>query len=98
MCLATGKQQVRIFCLSSLTSTDTNLYVCIGRDYNKALLSGLIIEDQTRQLLEIAIVERDYKVALSKENLWASHLWLSVEVEKGILVPPLKLILPLLHL
>ena len=98
MCLATGKQQVRIFCLSSFTSTDTNVYVCAGRDYNKALPSGLIADDRTRQLLEITIAERDYRVALSEENLLASHLWSSVEVEEGILVSPLELILPLLRL
>ena len=79
-------------------STDTNLFVYVGRDYNKALLSGLIAEEQTRQFLEIPIAERDYKVALSEENLQASHMWSSVEVEKGILVLPLELILPLLRL
>ena len=49
--------------------TDTNLFVCAGRDYNKALLSGLIADERTRLLLEIAAVERDYRVALSEENL-----------------------------
>ena len=49
-------------------------------------------------MLEISIVEHDYKIALSEENLWASHLWLSVEVEKGIHVSPLDLIFPLLRL
>ena len=78
--------------------TETNLYVCVGQDYNKALPSGLIVEDRTRQLLEITIAERDYRIALSKENLWASHLWSTVEVEKSTHVPPLDLILPLLHL
>ena len=98
VCLAIGKQQVRKFCLSSFTSTDTNLYVCASRDYNKALPRGLIAEDRTQQLLEIAIAERDYRVTLSEENLWASHLWSSVEVENCIIVPPLELILPLLCL
>ena len=56
-------------CLSSFTSTDTNIYVCAGRDYNKALSSGFIAKDQTRQLLEIAIAERNYRVALSEVNL-----------------------------
>ena len=37
-------------------------------------------------------------VALSEENLWASLLWSSVEVEKGIHVLPLDLILPLFRL
>ena len=40
--------------------TDTNVFVCAGRDYNKALPSGLIVEERTRQLLEVAVGERDY--------------------------------------
>ena len=89
VCLANRKQQVRKFCLSSFTSTGTNPFLCVGRDYNKALPSGLIAEDQPRKLLEIAIAERDYRVALSEENLWASHMWSSVEVEKGTPILPL---------
>ena len=78
--------------------TDTNLYVCVGRDYNKALPSGLIALDWTRQLLEIDIAKHDYRVALSEENLQSSHMWSSIEVDKGTLVLPLDLIFPLLRL
>ena len=42
--------------------------------------------------------ECDNRVALLEENLRVRHLWSSVEVEQGILVLPLDLILPLLHL
>ena len=49
--------------------TNTNLYVCIGQDFNKALPSGLIAEERTRKLLEIEATECDYKVALSEENM-----------------------------
>ena len=45
-CSAIGKQQVKI-CFSSIMSTDTNLTICVGRDFNKALPSGLIVEEQT---------------------------------------------------
>ena len=98
VCPSTGKQQVSNILLSSCMLTDTNLYVCVGRDYNKALPSGLIALDWTRQLLEIDVAEHDFRVALSKENLWLSQLWSSVEVEKGISIPPLDLIFPLLRL
>ena len=64
--------------------TDTNVFVCAGRDYNKALPSGLIAEEWTRQLLEIAVGERDYRVALSEVNLRSSRLWASVEESQGI--------------
>ena len=97
-CLTIGKQQVRNILFKFLYVADTNHYVCAGGDFNKALPSGLIAEDQTRKLLEIAIAERDYRITLSEENLWASHLWSSVEVEKGTPVPPLDLIFPLLSL
>ena len=62
------------FCLSSFTSTDTNLYVCVGRDFNRALLSGLIVRLWTRQILKIEATEHDYRVALSEVNLKASRL------------------------
>ena len=78
--------------------TDINLYVCAGQDFNKMLPNGFITEDRTRKLLEIAIAKCEYRIALLEENLRASHLWSSVEVEKGIPVPPLDLILPLLRL
>ena len=79
-------------------STDTNLFVCTGWDYNKALPSGLIAEDRTRQLLEIAVAERDYRVAFSKANLRLSHLWAFVEESQGIHGLPVDFVLPLLHL
>ncbi|KAL5563464.1 hypothetical protein UlMin_033211 [Ulmus minor] len=50
-----------------------------SRDSNRALPSGLIAEERTRQLLDIAVGERDYRVALSEENLRASRLWEFVE-------------------
>ncbi|KAL5580186.1 hypothetical protein UlMin_012628 [Ulmus minor] len=50
-----------------------------SRDFNRALPSGLIAEERTRQLLDIAVGERDYGVALSEENLRASRLWDFVE-------------------
>ena len=50
-------------------------------------------------MLEIPLGKRDYRVALSEQNLRASHLWLSVEeVRQGIHVPPLDLVLPILCL
>ena len=73
-------------------------YVCAGRDFNRALLSGLIAEERTRQLLEIAIGERDYKVALSEENLRASRLWAFVEERPGTTALPVDLLLTLLRL
>ncbi|KAL5567410.1 hypothetical protein UlMin_030574 [Ulmus minor] len=50
-----------------------------SRDFNRALPSGLIAEERTRQLLDIAVGERDYRVSLSEENLRASRLWAFVE-------------------
>ena len=72
--------------------------MCVDYEYNKVLSSGLIAEERTQLLLEIPSGERDYKVALLEENLWETHLWSSVEVEQGIPVLPLNLILPLLCL
>ncbi|KAL5543291.1 hypothetical protein UlMin_011001 [Ulmus minor] len=54
-----------------------------SRDFNRALPSGLIAEERTRQLLDIAVGERDYRVALSEENLRASQLWDFVEERPG---------------
>ena len=76
---------------------DTNLFLCAYRNFNKAMLSGLVAEERTRLLLEIPFGERDYRVALSEQNLRVSHLWLCVEeVEQGIPVSPLELLLPIL--
>ncbi|KAL5565741.1 hypothetical protein UlMin_028905 [Ulmus minor] len=44
-----------------------------------SLPSGLIAEERTRQLLEVAVAERDYRVALSETNLRSSRLWAFVE-------------------
>ena len=98
VCLAIRKQQVREFCLSSFMSTDTNLYVCASRNFNRALPSGLIAEERTWQLLEIEAAEHDYRVALSKVNLKSSRLWAFIKESQGILVPPIYLVLPLLCL
>ena len=70
-------------------------YVYAGWDFNKALLSGLITEERTRQLLEITVGERDYRVALSEENLRASRLWAFVEERLGTTVLPIDLLLTL---
>ena len=85
-------------CLSSFTSTSTNLSICAGWDFNKALSSGLITEERTRQLLESVCAERDYKVALSEENLKSSRLWAFVEERQGIHVFLVDLVLPILCL
>ena len=79
-------------------STDTNICVCVGRDYNRALPSGLIAEERTWQLLEVEVAERDYRVALSEVNLKSSRLWVFVEESQGIPVLPVDFFLPLLHL
>ena len=97
-CLATGDQYVRKLSLSSLISTNTNLFVCAGRDYNKALPSGLIAEKRTWHLLEITVAERDYKVPLSKVNLRSSRLWAFFEESQGIPILPVDFVLLLLCL
>ncbi len=61
-------------------------FVCAGRDLNKAWLSGLIAEERTRLLLEIDAAERDYRVALSEENLRTSRLWAFFEGDKVYLL------------
>ena len=73
-------------------------FVRAGRDFNKVLPSGLIAEERTRQLLQIEAAERDYRVALSEENLKPSGLWVFVKARQGILVLPVDLVLPLLRL
>ena len=78
--------------------TENNLFVCVGRDYNKALLSGLITKERTRKLLEIAIAKQDYRVALLEVNLKSSQLWAFVEESQGIHVLLVDFVLPLLHL
>ena len=70
--------------------------VCAGRDFNKALPSGLIAEERTRLLLEIDATEHNYRVALSEENLRASRLWAFVEERPGIVALPIDLLLTLL--
>ena len=50
-------------------------------------------------MMEIPAAERDYRVALSEENLRTSQLWSFVEeVNQGIPVPPIDLVLPILCL
>ena len=74
------------------------LVICTGREFNKALPSGLIAEERTRQLLEVVVAERDYRVALSEENLKASGLWAFVEERQGTPALPLEFLLPILRL
>ena len=74
------------------------LAICAGREFNTVLPSGLIAKERTQQLLEIVIAERDYRVALSKENLKASGLWAFVEERQGTPVLPLDFLLPILRL
>ena len=49
-----------------------------------------------RQLLEIAVGEHDYRVALSKENLRANRVWAFVEERPSIAALPVDLLLTLL--
>ena len=93
-----GELHVRILVNCCLMLTDTNLFVCAGRDYNKALPSGLIAEEWTQQLLEIAVGERDYQVTLSEVTLRSSRMWAFVEESQGIPVLPVDFVLPLLRL
>ncbi|KAL5573741.1 hypothetical protein UlMin_023338 [Ulmus minor] len=69
-----------------------------SRDFNRALPRGLIAEERTRQLLDIVVGERDYRVALSEENLRASRLWDFVEERPGIAAIPVDFVLNLLRL
>ena len=59
------------------------LVICASQDFNRAFPSGLIVEEWTRQLLEIIVAKRDYRVTLSEENLTSSGLWAFVEERKG---------------
>ena len=71
-------------------------YVCAGRDFNRALPSGLIAEEWIQQLLGITIAECDYKVALFEENLRVSRLWAFVEERLGTSALLVDLLLTLL--
>ena len=73
-------------------------FTCAGRDFNRALPSGLIAEERTRQLLDIAVGERDYRVALSEEKLRASRLWAFVEERPGTVALVVDLVLTLIRL
>ena len=73
-------------------------FVYAGRDFNKALPIGLILEERTRLLLEVDAAERDYRIALSEENLRASRLWAFVEEILGIPALLVDLVLTLLRL
>ena len=46
----------------------------------------------------IVVAERDYRVALSEENLRSSGLWAFVEERQGTPALPLDLVLPILRL
>ncbi|KAL5544751.1 hypothetical protein UlMin_008535 [Ulmus minor] len=70
----------------------------ISCEFNRVLPSGLFAEERTRQLLEIVVAERDYRVALSEENLKASGLWAFVEERQGTPALPLDFVLPILRL
>ena len=74
-CSSTGNLQVRIYLFVMQCRLTLILVICTGSEFNKALLSGLIAEERTRQLLEIVVAECNYRVALSDENLKASGLW-----------------------
>ena len=45
-------------------SNDTNVFVYADHKYNKALPSGLVVEERIRLLLEIPLGECNYQVAL----------------------------------
>ena len=47
-------------------------------------------------MLEIAVAERDYRVALSEENLRTSRLWAFVKEKIGIRILLVDLVLTLL--
>ena len=71
---ATRNLQVRSFVIVMQCRLTLILFICAGRDFNKALPSGLIAEELTRQLLGIVVAECDYRVALLEENLKSSGL------------------------
>ena len=48
--------------------------------------------------MEIVVAKRDYRVALSEENLRSSGLWAFVEERQGTPALPLDLVLPILCL
>ena len=41
-------------------SNDTNSFACADRDFNRAVPSGLVAEERTRQLWEIPLGEHNY--------------------------------------
>jgi len=96
-CPATRNLQVRIFVIAIQCRLTLILIICAGRDFNKALPSGLITEERTRQLLGIVLAERDYRVALSEENLKSNGLWAFVEERQGIPALPLDLVFLILR-
>ena len=62
-------------------------------------MSGLLAEDLTKGILEIPVKDRDWRVVLSEAWMRESHLWSHVEqIQRGILIPPLKLSLQVLLL
>ena len=97
-CPATGNLQVRSFVIVIQFRLTLIVDICAGRDFNKALPSGLIAEERTRKLLGVIVTECDCRVALSEENLRSSGLWAFVEERQGTPALPLDLVLPILHL
>ena len=62
-------------------------------------MSGLLTEERTTSVLGLNEKEWDWRVALSESRLRKSHLWSHVEqIQRGILIPPLKLSLQVLLL
>ena len=97
-CPATGNLQVRSFVIVMQCRLTLILVIFSGRDFNKALPSRLIVEEWIRRLLGIVLVEHNYRVALSEENLKSSGLWAFVEERQGTPALPLDLVLPILRL
>ena len=95
---AIGSLQVRNLFFVHVCRLTLIVAFCAGREFNKALPSGLVAEERTRQLLEIVVGERDYRVALSEENLKSSGLWAFVEERQGTPALPLDFVLPILRL
>ena len=55
-CPATENLEVRSFVILMQCRLTLILVICAGREFNRALPSGLIAEERTRQLLEVVVV------------------------------------------
>lgn len=63
------------------------------------VLSGLLAEERTRQVLELLAEAHVWRVVFSEARLRERNLWSHVDqIHRGILVPPLKLSLQVLLL